>query len=81
MKAPGTAKITTFLPFHASVEILEAIRKDVKVSKRDGDRGWTIARDRRTDTARAAVRELGGVGDVDEGARGDRVADFDAGHC
>ena len=34
----------------------------------------------RTDAARGVVLELGGVGDVGEGARGDGVADLDAGH-
>lgn len=33
-----------------------------------------------TDAARGVVLELGGVGDVGEGARGDGVADVDAGH-
>lgn len=75
MKAPGTAKITTFLPFHASVVNLEAgdvasIPFSPVISRND----------RLTDTASKTVCELRGPGDSDERALGDGIADLNANH-
>lgn len=77
MNAPGTAKRTTFLPFHASVESLVAIgAKRFRSARADQGQKKGCGR---TDTARAVLVELRCVRDMHEGALGDLVADFDRG--
>lgn len=75
VKAPGTAKITTFLPFQASVVNLVAIG-DYQHT-RMMCRKW---REILTNTARKPILELRGVRDCGELALGDSVSDLDADH-
>ena len=78
VNAPGTEKMTTFLPFHASVVSFEAgWGRECKFGEEcDGcDQGEIL-----TDTAGGVALELGGVVDGGELASGDGVADLDVDH-